>query len=75
MQGFTARMPLLMATSAFGLGTRRWSSSSTVLSTLSPCLQLKVVRQELPSSTVLVMLTIDIDTAWYRLQVGLNDWQ
>ena len=26
MQGFTARMPLLAATSAFGLGRRRWSS-------------------------------------------------
>ena len=26
MQSFTARMPLLTATSAFGLGRRRWSS-------------------------------------------------
>ena len=26
MQSFTARMPLLMATRAFGLGRRRWSS-------------------------------------------------
>jgi len=25
-QSFTARMPLLMATSTFGLGRRRWSS-------------------------------------------------
>ena len=26
MQSFTARMPLLMATSAFGLGRRRWQN-------------------------------------------------
>ena len=26
VQSFTARMPLLMVTSAFGLGRRRWSS-------------------------------------------------
>jgi len=26
VQSFTARMPLLMATSAFGLGRRHWSS-------------------------------------------------
>jgi len=26
VQSFTGRMPLLMATSAFGLGRRRWSS-------------------------------------------------
>jgi len=39
VQSFTARMPLLTATSAFGLGRRRWSSAQQCylhcLSTLS----------------------------------------
>ena len=41
MQIFTARMPLLTATSASRLGRIRWSSA---LSTLSPCLQLRIAR-------------------------------
>jgi len=32
MQSFTAGMPLLMATSTFGLGRRRWSSLQQLLS-------------------------------------------
>ena len=36
VQSFTARMPLLTATSKFGLGWRRWSSQQCYLH-LSPC--------------------------------------
>jgi len=50
MQSFTARMPLLTATSAFRLARRRWSSPqhSTVLSTTFPwaLFTLLVGRQE-----------------------------
>ena len=37
VQMFTARMPLLMATSAFGLGRRRWGCNSVVY-TVSTCI-------------------------------------
>ena len=43
MQSFTARMPLLTATSAFGLGRKRWSSPQQCylhyLRTLITCTQ------------------------------------
>jgi len=35
VQSFTARMPLLTATSAFGLGRRRWSSPHSAIYTVS----------------------------------------
>jgi len=35
VQSFTARMPLLRASSAFGLGRRRWSFVNSVIYTVS----------------------------------------
>ena len=44
MQSFTARMPLLMATRAFGVGRRRWSSS-TVLNSLFSYLRYRTLAK------------------------------
>jgi len=42
VQSFTARMRLLTATSAFGLGRRRWSSQQCCLHCLRICFQIRL---------------------------------
>jgi len=64
LESFTARMPLLMTTSAFGLGRRRSSSPQQCVSKLSPYLKLTCVMTRVMVKKMVEWLRYD-DTRCY----------